>query len=85
MHVLLSLDSIETWKKDGKKAMWIRVPVEKSHLIPTAFKNGLEFHHAEKNYSMLFRWLPEKLECKVPVYATHHVGVSGNWFYHTLH
>lgn len=57
--------------------MWVKVPVKKSYLIPAAFKNGFVYHHAEGDYAMLFQWLPEKTECKVPVYATHHIGVSG--------
>lgn len=36
---------------------------------------GFQFHRAEGECAMLFRWLPDT-ECKVPPFATHHCGVG---------
>ncbi|EDO35828.1 predicted protein [Nematostella vectensis] len=63
-------------KSNGNRAMWVKVPVDKSYLIPVVFKHGFTYHHAEGNHAMLLKWLPDNVECKVPPYASHQIGVA---------
>ncbi|MBA0852392.1 hypothetical protein Goshw_004756 [Gossypium schwendimanii] len=72
---MLSL-SISHWKSKGKKGIWLKLPVEKSDLVPVAVKEGFEYHHAERGYVMLTYWLPEG-PSMLPANASHQVGVGG--------
>ncbi|KAL0034735.1 hypothetical protein WJX77_004757 [Trebouxia sp. C0004] len=67
--------SLQDWQKSGKKGIWITVPAEKSQLIPVAVQHGFTFHHAEKGYVMLTRWLPTT-EDTLPPNASHQVGIG---------
>jgi ADP-ribose pyrophosphatase YjhB (NUDIX family) len=51
-----------------------------AHYIPVAGLFGFRYHHAEGEDATLLLWLREG-ECKVPPYATHHVGVAGALIY----
>jgi len=62
----------QDWQTSGKKGIWITVPAEKSQLIPVAVQHGFTFHHAEKGYVMLTRWLPTT-EDTLPPNASHQV------------
>ena len=55
----------------------MKVPISQSYLIPVAFAHGFSYHHAVGDYAMLLKWLPQRVACKVPPYATHQVGVAG--------
>ncbi|PPD83520.1 hypothetical protein GOBAR_DD19536 [Gossypium barbadense] len=68
--------SISHWKSKGKKGIWLKLPVEKSDLVPVAVKEGFEYHHAERGYVMLTYWLPEG-PSMLPANASHQVGVGG--------
>lgn len=70
-------DSIQKWRNQGRSAVWIKVPILQSHLIPEAANQGFEFHHAEHHQSLLKLWLQEDREDLTPRFATHQVGVSG--------
>lgn len=67
-HIVFPQD----WQKSGKKGIWITVPADKSQLIPVAVQHGFTFHHAEKGYVMLTRWLPTT-EDTLPPNASHQV------------
>lgn len=69
--------SIQQWRKEKKKSVWMKVPIVQSYLIPVAFEHGFSYHHAVGDHAMLLKWLPKKEHNKVPPYATHQVGVSG--------
>ncbi|XVF51815.1 hypothetical protein PTKIN_Ptkin04bG0214700 [Pterospermum kingtungense] len=68
--------SVSHWKAKEKKGIWLKLPVEKSDLVPVAIKEGFEYHHAEKGYVMLTYWLPEG-PSMLPGNASHQVGVGG--------
>ena len=70
--------SIQQWRKERKKSVWMKVPIVQSYLIPVAFEHGFSYHHAIGDHAMLLKWLPKKEHNKVPPYATHQVGVSGD-------
>lgn len=68
--------SLSHWQKMGKKGIWLKLPLERSELVPIAVKEGFQYHHAEPGYVMLTYWLPEG-PCMLPANATHQVGVGG--------
>ncbi|KAL1548002.1 nudix (nucleoside diphosphate linked moiety X)-type motif 8, variant 2 [Salvia divinorum] len=76
-HVFASAlrSSLHHWKLKGKKGVWLKLPVERSELVPLAVQEGFEYHHAEKGYLMMTYWIPEE-PCLLPSNATHHVGVG---------
>lgn len=68
--------SLSHWKMMGKQGVWLKLPVEKSELVPIAVKEGFEYHHAERGYVMLTYWIPEG-HSMLPSNASHQVGVGG--------
>ncbi|KAG2676338.1 hypothetical protein I3843_12G048500 [Carya illinoinensis] len=68
--------SLSRWKKMGKKGIWLKLPVDRSELVPYAIKEGFQYHHAERGYVMLTYWIPEG-PCMLPANASHQVGVGG--------
>ncbi|CAK7356317.1 unnamed protein product [Dovyalis caffra] len=70
------LFSLSHWKMKEKKGIWLKLPLERSELVPVAVKEGFEYHHAEPGYVMLTYWIPEG-PCMLPTNATHQVGVGG--------
>ncbi|PON64569.1 Nudix hydrolase 6-like [Parasponia andersonii] len=68
--------SLSHWTMKGKKGVWLKLPVERSELVPIAVKEGFEYHHAERGYVMLTYWIPEG-PSMLPSNASHQVGVGG--------
>ncbi|GFS43946.1 nudix hydrolase homolog 8 [Actinidia rufa] len=68
--------SLSQWKTKGKKGVWLKLPLERSELVPVAVKGGFQYHHAERGYVMLTHWIPEG-PCMLPANASHQVGVGG--------
>lgn len=64
--------ALKDWRHGGIKGVWINIPAEKSELVPVAIKHGFQFHHAERAYVMLTRWLPDT-ENTLPPNASHQV------------
>mmetsp|Transcript_15572 Transcript_15572/g.30140 ORF Transcript_15572/g.30140 Transcript_15572/m.30140 type:complete len:300 (+) Transcript_15572:179-1078(+) len=69
--------SLQVWKREGRKGVWLRVGIGASELIPIAIQAGFKFHHAEPTYVMLAAWLPEDQENKLPPGPSHFIGVAG--------
>eukprot|EP00210_Caulerpa_lentillifera_P001214 g1170.t1 len=68
--------SLEKWKTDGKRAIWMEIPSNKSSLIPVAIeKFGFDFHHADETALMLVKWLPKEPH-RLPPCASHQVGIG---------
>ncbi|XP_021740713.1 nudix hydrolase 10-like [Chenopodium quinoa] len=67
--------SMSQWKHEGKKGVWIKLPIGLANLIEIVVKEGFWYHHAEPNYLMLVYWIPETI-CTIPANATHRVGVG---------
>lgn len=60
------------WRAQGRRGIWLRVPIEKAAYIEPAVAAGFVFHHAEPSYIMCTHWLsldPNKL----PPNASHQV------------
>ena len=67
--------SIQFWKENRRRGVWLKVPIEKSVLVAPAVEAGFVFHHAEKDYVMMNHWLSED-ENRMPLNASHQVGVG---------
>lgn len=79
VYLLLSpllLDSVKQWKAEGRKAVWLHVPILQSKFIAAAAEQGFTFHHAESDSATMTLWLGEGVS-KLPHYATHQLGVAG--------
>ncbi|CAN6460227.1 unnamed protein product [Victoria cruziana] len=68
--------SLSHWRLKGKKGVWLKLPIERSELVPVAIKARFIYHHAEPGYVMLTYWIPPG-PCLLPSNATHQVGVGG--------
>ncbi|KAI3717932.1 hypothetical protein L1987_69868 [Smallanthus sonchifolius] len=62
--------SMSKWKLQGKKGIWIKLPIALSNLVDAAVKEGFWYHHAEPTYLMLLYWIPETI-CPIPGNASH--------------
>ncbi|XP_075716597.1 nucleoside diphosphate-linked moiety X motif 6 [Rhinoderma darwinii] len=69
-------DAIKRWREEGRIAVWMHIPIMLSGLITYAASEGFTFHHAENDASTMTLWLKDGPN-KLPVYATHQVGVAG--------
>ncbi|EPS65799.1 hypothetical protein M569_08976, partial [Genlisea aurea] len=67
--------SISRWRQQGKKGIWIKVPIELVGLVQAAVEEGFYFHHAEPAYLMLVRWLADTPNT-LPANASHRVGIG---------
>ncbi|CAK8564484.1 unnamed protein product [Lathyrus sativus] len=67
--------SISNWKQQGKKGVWIKLPIHLSNLVETLTKEGFWYHHAEPKYLMLVHWIADSAST-IPANATHRVGVG---------
>ena len=68
-------DSLRAWSSEGLLAVWLRVPIDRSALIPVAVEAGFTFHHSGDDYLMLTHRLVEGAQ--IPPFATHFIGAGG--------
>lgn len=67
--------SLHHWRMKGKKGVWLKLPLERSDLVPVAVQEGFEYHHAERSYVMMTYWIPDGPSL-LPSNASHQVGVG---------
>lgn len=67
--------SISNWKQQGKKGVWIKLPIHLANLVETLIKEGFWYHHAEPKYLMLVHWVADSANT-IPANATHRVGIG---------
>lgn len=67
--------SMSVWKLQGKKGIWIKLPISLVNLVETAVQEGFGYHHAEPHYLMMVHWIPESTNT-LPANASHRVGVG---------
>jgi 8-oxo-dGTP pyrophosphatase MutT (NUDIX family) len=68
--------SLETWRRDGVRGVWLKVPTTRAPLLPICIEQGFTPHHAESDYVMLTQWLPKETVSTLPPNASHQVGVG---------
>ncbi|XP_050206092.1 nudix hydrolase 2-like [Mercurialis annua] len=67
--------SISQWRLQGRKGIWIKLPIQLSNLVHPAVQAGFRYHHSEPDYLMLVTWLASTPDT-LPVNATHRVGIG---------
>ncbi|KAK4845633.1 hypothetical protein QYF36_007330 [Acer negundo] len=67
--------SLLYWIQQKKRGVWIKLPIEFSNLVEPAVKEGFRYHHAESDYLMLVKWIPETFDT-LPANASHRVGIG---------
>ncbi|XP_039125553.1 nudix hydrolase 2-like isoform X1 [Dioscorea cayenensis subsp. rotundata] len=67
--------SLSHWRQQGIRGVWIKLPIELSHLVQPAVQEGFCYHHAEPTYLMLVYWIPVS-ENTLPINATHRVCIG---------
>lgn len=67
--------STSEWRQQGKKGIWIKLPIKLVNLVEAAVKERFSYHHAEPSYLMLVKWISES-ENKLPANASHRVGIG---------
>jgi 8-oxo-dGTP pyrophosphatase MutT (NUDIX family) len=67
--------SLQVWRAEGLKVVWLEIPIGKSALIPVAVEAGFSFHHSGRDYLMLTCQL--EAGAHVPPYASHYIGAGG--------
>jgi len=70
-------ESLHSWRTDGVRGVWLKIPIEHATCVPGAASQGFQFHHAQPKYVMMTAWLPEDEPSSIPPYASHFVGVGG--------
>uniref|UniRef100_A0A6N2KEN0 Nudix hydrolase domain-containing protein n=1 Tax=Salix viminalis TaxID=40686 RepID=A0A6N2KEN0_SALVM len=70
VFALMLKASIALWRSQGKRGVWIKIPIELINLAEAAVKEGFWFHHAEPKYLMLAFWIPEGAHT-LPANASH--------------
>ena len=60
--------------------MWLHLPLPLAHLVSEAVVAGFSLHHAspEEQSIVLSAWLEEDSPSRLPHYASHSLGVSGD-------
>jgi len=68
-------ESLDHWRAEALRVVWLEIPIDKSSLIPVAVECGFCFHHSSEDYLMLaLRLVPE---AAVPAPASHYIGAGG--------
>jgi 8-oxo-dGTP pyrophosphatase MutT (NUDIX family) len=67
--------SMDSWRADGRRLVWVKLPLQQADLIPVATKAGFFFHHSNEQDVMLVCRLVS--DAFVPTHATHYIGVGG--------
>jgi 8-oxo-dGTP pyrophosphatase MutT (NUDIX family) len=67
--------SIDDWRRNGFRLVWLDVPLQVAALVPVAAAAGFFFHHSnETDVMMVLRLVDDAF---VPTHATHYIGVGG--------
>ena len=69
----------QQWQSEGRSGVWLHLPLSLASLAPEAASVGFSLHHAspEQGSVVMCAWLEEGAASRLPHYASHHVGVSG--------
>lgn len=65
------------WQAQGKRGLWLKVPLECADAVGAAVACGFSYHHAKPEYVLLTRWLPADVHSALPGYAFTQIGVGG--------
>lgn len=77
--------SLEMWKQQGTKGVWLNIPTSCSHVVPICVKFGFEFQYAKSGLLVMTQWLPEDSLSRLPHGPTHQVGIGAVILHPTTH
>lgn len=71
-------EHFQQWRREGRGGVWLHLPLPLAHLANEAVAAGFRLHHTsnEEMSIVLCAWLEDSTS-RLPRYASHHVGVSG--------
>ncbi|KAH7576619.1 hypothetical protein JRO89_XS01G0118600 [Xanthoceras sorbifolium] len=75
MFSLMLKTSLFYWTQQGKRGVWIKLPIEFANLVEPAVKEGFRYHHAEPDYLMLVKWISETTDT-LPENASHRDAIA---------
>eukprot|EP01084_Bolivina_argentea_P010321 19221_1 len=61
--------SLEKWKKEEKRGIFLKIPIKLSSYLEIALLNGFIIHHARPSYIMLTKWIPTNEMNMIPDYC----------------
>ena len=64
---------------NGHSAIWLHIPIPLSRLISLASEQGFTLHHGTESEVLMTKWLQEGRTNRLPRYASHQVGVCGEY------
>ena len=67
--------SLAAWESQGKRGIWLSIPVSRTELMPAAIAAGFALHHTEPDRVVLNAWLSAE-ENLMPGYTTHTMGIG---------
>ncbi|KAL6054702.1 nucleoside diphosphate-linked moiety X motif 6 [Balamuthia mandrillaris] len=68
--------SLEIWKKQGRRGIWLNIPIQLCALVPIAVKCGFVYHSAKPDALRLTTWLADG-PCLMPDGPHHTIGAGG--------
>ena len=71
------LGSEISWKKDKIRAIWFKVPLSLSKFIPVLAEDNFVYHHAKRDFAVLYKWISEDEADNIPSYPFTNIGVAG--------
>merc|ERR1712003_24328 len=74
-------ESLQEWRNEGKRGIWIHVPRNFAHVVPTCIELGFNFHQAHNGKLVLTHWLPLEESSRLPIGPTHQIGVGALLFH----
>ena len=68
-------ESLDRWRSDGRRLVWLPIPLERALFVPFAASEGFGFHHTRGDILVMYLLLAA--DAVIPPYATHNVGAGG--------
>ena len=69
--------SLEQWRQEGRKGIWIFVPNARAGLVPIASSMGFQFHMVnQQGVLILSQWLPTDVPSRLPRGPMYQCGVG---------
>jgi hypothetical protein len=68
-------EHLAKWTAASKRGVWLRLPLSLACCTGAAAACGFEFHHAQAEYLLMTRWLPET-PSPLPRYGFTTIGVG---------
>lgn len=70
-------ESLDWWLQSERRAIWFRINLASTALVPILAQHGFNFHYARDGFVMMVKWIHRTETANIPPYAHHMVGVGG--------